>query len=107
MNITFDQVVTWLIVGALAGSLAGLLVTRKKAGFGHIVNLAVGLAGALIGGLAFKLFRINLGILGEITITLEEVIKAFLGSLLLLAIIWFVRRQWAKKAQAKSAAGQK
>jgi uncharacterized membrane protein YeaQ/YmgE (transglycosylase-associated protein family) len=107
MNITVDQVATWIIVGALAGSLAGLLVTRKKQGFGHIFNLAVGLAGALIGGVAFKLFRINLGILGEVTITLEEVIKAFLGSLLFLAIIWFVRRQWAKKAQAKSAGGQK
>jgi uncharacterized membrane protein YeaQ/YmgE (transglycosylase-associated protein family) len=107
MNITVDQVITWLIVGALAGSLAGLLVTRKKAGFGYIFNLAVGLAGALIGGIAFKLFRINLGILGEVTITLEEVIKAFLGSLLLLAIIWFIKRQRAKREQPTSAARPK
>lgn len=30
MNITVDQVIAWLIVGALAGSLAGILVTGKK-----------------------------------------------------------------------------
>src|SRR5262249_54123824 len=102
MNITFDQVVTWLIVGALAGSLAGLLVTRTKKGFGPLLNLGVGLAGAIIGGIAFKLLRINLGILGEIKISMEELIEGFLGSLVFLAIIWFVRHERAKKASAAS-----
>lgn len=99
MNITIDQVVTWIIVGALAGSLAGFFVTRKKEGFGRILNLGVGLAGALIGGVVFKLLRINLGILGEIRVSLEDVIEGFLGSLLLLGAIWFVKRQRAKKVE--------
>jgi uncharacterized membrane protein YeaQ/YmgE (transglycosylase-associated protein family) len=107
MKITFDQLITWLIVGALAGSLAGFLVTRKKEGFGYILNLGVGLAGALVGGVAFKLLRINLGILGEIRVSLEDVIEGFLGALLFLAIVWFVKRQWAKKEQAPVALKQK
>ncbi len=107
MNITFDQVVAWLIVGALAGSLAGILVTGKKEGFGRVLNVAIGLAGALIGGLLFKLFRISLGILGEVTITFEEVVEGFLGSLVLLGVIWIVKRQMAKKKAAAATAAQK
>ena len=53
MDITVTEIITWVIVGALAGSLTGLAVTRKKKGFGHLKNLGVGLAGALIGGLLF------------------------------------------------------
>jgi uncharacterized membrane protein YeaQ/YmgE (transglycosylase-associated protein family) len=107
MNITFDQVVAWVIVGALAGSLAGILVTGKKEGFGRALNVAIGMAGALIGGLLFKLFRINLGVLGAVNITFEEVIEGFLGSLVLLGIIWFTKRQMAKKKAAAATAPQK
>jgi|SRR6516165_8911934 uncharacterized membrane protein YeaQ/YmgE (transglycosylase-associated protein family) len=103
MSITVDQVAAWLIVGALAGSLAGILVTGKKEGFGRVLNLAVGLAGALIGGLLFKLFRINLGILGGVTISLEEVIEGFLGALVLLGVIWIVKRRMVAKMPEKPA----
>jgi len=105
MKITIDQVVAWLIVGALAGSLAGILVTGKKEGFGRLLNLGVGLAGALIGGLLFKLLRINLGLLGDITISLEEVIEGFLGALVLLGVIWVVKKRMAaRKLKAQPAA---
>ena len=92
MSITIDQLAAWLIVGALAGSLAGLIVTRKKEGFGYGLNLAVGLAGAVIGGITFKLFRINLGALGGVRVSTEDLIEGLLGSLLLLGIIWIVKR---------------
>lgn len=92
MNISVGQIVVWLIVGALAGSLTGMVVRRSKKGFGRAQNLVIGLVGALIGGAFFNLFNINLG-LGEIAITVEDLIAAFLGSLVLLAVIWFVRRR--------------
>jgi uncharacterized membrane protein YeaQ/YmgE (transglycosylase-associated protein family) len=104
MNISVDQVAAWLIVGALAGSLAGILVTGKKEGFGRVLNLTVGLAGALIGGLLFKLLKVNLGILGGVTISLEEVIEGFLGALVLLGVIWIVKKRMAAKKQPKPAA---
>jgi uncharacterized membrane protein YeaQ/YmgE (transglycosylase-associated protein family) len=107
MQITIDQLAAWIIVGALAGSLAGLLVTRKKEGFGYGLNLAVGLAGALIGGLLFKLLRINLGVLGAVSISAEDIIEGLLGSLLLLGIIWIVKRQMAKKNEAAAKVGHK
>jgi len=90
MNVTVDKIIVWLIVGALAGSFAGMVVKRQKAGFGGLGNLGVGLVGALIGGLLFNLFNIDLG-LGGIAITFEDLLSAFVGSLILLAVLGFVR----------------
>ena len=44
MNITLDysQIIVWLIVGALAGSIAGMLVKRTREGFGPFTNLGIG-----------------------------------------------------------------
>jgi hypothetical protein len=48
--------------------------------------------GAVVGGFLFSLLNINLG-LGEVKITLEDVISAFLGSLLCIAAWWLIRRR--------------
>ena len=101
MNITIDEVASWVIIGILAGSLAGLLVTGKKAGFGRSLNVAVGMAGTLIGGLLFKLLRINLGLLGAITVSFEEVVEGFLGSLVLLGIIWITQTTCQEKGSVR------
>ena len=82
-------IIVWLIVGGLAGTLAGRLVTFKKEGLGRWTNLGVGLVGALIGGGLFKVFHIDLG-LGEIKITFEDLIAAFVGSLLFVVLWWLV-----------------
>jgi uncharacterized membrane protein YeaQ/YmgE (transglycosylase-associated protein family) len=97
MKFNLDEVIAWLIVGALAGSLAGMIVTRHRAGFGRIINLAVGLIGAVIGGVLFKLFHLSLGVVGAITITSEEVVESFIGALIFLTIVWFVRKMRATR----------
>ena len=96
MNLTVSQLVVWLIVGGLAGTLVGRLVTFKKEGLGFWTNLGVGMVGALIGGLIFRIFHIDLG-LGEIRISLGELIAAFLGSLLFVVAWWLVRKFTGKK----------
>jgi uncharacterized membrane protein YeaQ/YmgE (transglycosylase-associated protein family) len=85
MNI--GKLIAWLIVGALAGTLAGRLVTLRKEGLGLWTNIGIGLVGAIIGGFFFNLFNFNLG-LGEITFTLEDVIAAFAGSILFIVLWW-------------------
>jgi uncharacterized membrane protein YeaQ/YmgE (transglycosylase-associated protein family) len=97
VKISPDEIVTWLIVGALAGSLTGMLIRGRKEGFGHVLNLAIGLVGALIGGYLFKVLHVSLGLLGQITISLQEVVAALVGSLIFLAAIWLVRRQLGRK----------
>ena len=96
MNLSLGQFVVWLIVGALAGNLTGRLVTLKKEGLGRWTNLGVGMVGALIGGLLFKVFHINLG-LGDLKITFEDLIAAFGGSLLFVIIWWLVGKFRGKK----------
>jgi uncharacterized membrane protein YeaQ/YmgE (transglycosylase-associated protein family) len=88
MNVAIDQVVVWIIVGLIAGSLTGLVIKRDRKGFGFLTNLGLGLAGALIGGLLFRLLGI-LPNLDKIAISLRDVISAVLGSLIVLVILWF------------------
>jgi len=97
MSITFGDIIVWLTLGLLAGSLAGTIVTWTKMGYGRTGNLLVGLAGALIGGFIFKLFRINLG-LGAIAVSAEDLVSALLGSVLLILVFRFIN----KKRQTRS-----
>jgi uncharacterized membrane protein YeaQ/YmgE (transglycosylase-associated protein family) len=93
MNGIWDQVIVWFIVGAIAGSLAGLVAKRSKKGYGHFANLGIGLVGALIGGFLFRILRIDLG-LGSISVSLEDIIAAFVGAILfLIALWWFNKRR--------------
>jgi uncharacterized membrane protein YeaQ/YmgE (transglycosylase-associated protein family) len=91
MQITWGLIVVWLIVGTLAGSLAGMVVKRSKEGFGRVANIGIGLVGALVGGFFFKIFNINLG-LRNIVVSFEDLVEAFLGSLLFLLGLWLVRK---------------
>jgi uncharacterized membrane protein YeaQ/YmgE (transglycosylase-associated protein family) len=88
---TIGEMVAWLIIGALAGTLAGRLVTFSKKGLGRWTNLAVGMGGALVGGLVRKLLGVDFG-LGEVTLTFEDLIAAFIGSLVLIVGIWLYRK---------------
>ena len=72
-------VVAWIIVGIVAGWLAGL-ITRAR-GFGCFGNFVIGLLGAAIGGFVFSLFRSEgtTGFWGSIAV-------ATVGAILLLAL---------------------
>ncbi len=93
ISINYSQIIVWLIVGALAGSIAGVVVRRTKEGFGLFTNLGIGLVGALIGGFIFKALNINLK-LGKIAVSLEDLLSAFIGSLIFLGVVWFFKRRW-------------
>jgi uncharacterized membrane protein YeaQ/YmgE (transglycosylase-associated protein family) len=88
---SIDQLIVWIIVGLLGGSLAGLLTTWERRGFGLFRNLAVGLAGALIGGLLFRMLGLFPG-LDKISISLRDVVAALVGSLIVLAALWLWQR---------------
>lgn len=94
---SLSQIIVWLVVGALAGYFTGIVVKRTKEGFGHFTNLGIGLVGALIGGAIFNLFNIDFG-LGNVSISLKDLISAFIGSLILLLVIWLARKRKKKQA---------
>jgi uncharacterized membrane protein YeaQ/YmgE (transglycosylase-associated protein family) len=86
-----DQVIVWIVVGLLGGGVAGALMTWERGGFGLWKNLALGLAGAIIGGLLFRIFGIWPG-LDKIAISLRDIVSAVVGSLLVLGALWLWRR---------------
>ncbi|WP_448097629.1 GlsB/YeaQ/YmgE family stress response membrane protein [Luteibacter yeojuensis] len=78
-------IIVWLIIGAVAGWLAGLLV--KGGGFGLIVDIIVGIVGAFIGGWLAGVLGINLG--GGL---LSSIATATLGAVILLFILRLFKR---------------
>lgn len=79
MNATPEELVTWGIIGLLAGTAVGVLVNRNKKGFGVALNLVAGLAGALLGGFLFNQFDINLG-LPTISFDTNDLAAAVVGA---------------------------
>ena len=74
---------SWLVVGLIAGWLASLVM--KGGGSGLIGDIVVGIVGALIGGfLAGTLLGIPNAVNG---INLSSIIVAFLGAVVLIAIL--------------------
>lgn len=91
MSITISKVIVWLIIGAAGGTLAGALVRWQKAGFGWWTNLGIGLVGALVGGVLFQVFGLLPG-LENISISLRDIVSAFIGSLIFLVALWIWQR---------------
>jgi uncharacterized membrane protein YeaQ/YmgE (transglycosylase-associated protein family) len=89
--LSLDRILVWVIVGLIGGSLAGLIVRRERKGFGILRNFALGLAGALVGGFLFRLFRL-LPALDAVMISLRDVVAAVVGSLIVLAALWVWHR---------------
>ena len=77
-------IIIWLIVGGICGWLASLIM-RTDAQQGIILNIVVGIVGAVISGLLFGV-NMNAGI------TVESFLYSLLGAVVLLAIVNLVRR---------------
>lgn len=82
-------IVWFLLIGLVAGFLAGVLT--KGSGFGILGNLIVGVLGALLGGLLFRL----LGLSAENLI--GSLITATVGAVVLLFLLSFVGMNQRKK----------
>lgn len=79
---TTDSILMVLLIGAIAGWLAGKIM--KGEGFGVPVNIVVGIIGAVIGGFLFGLLGVAInGLVGSlITATVGAVTLLFLISLI-------------------------
>jgi len=80
-----QSIIVLLIVGAIAGWLAGLIV--KGFGFGLIGNIVVGIVGAFIAGWLFPALGISLG-----SGIIAAIIHAVIGAVVLLVLIRIVKR---------------
>ena len=82
---TLESILIFLLIGAVAGWLAGLIV--KGFGFGLIGNIVVGVLGAFIAGYIFPALGVSLGagIVGAI-------IHATIGAVILLLVVRVIKR---------------
>ncbi|MER9297541.1 GlsB/YeaQ/YmgE family stress response membrane protein [Mesorhizobium sp. M0621] len=80
-----ESLLVFIIIGAIAGWLAGLIVSGF--GFGLIGNIIVGIVGAFIAGWLFP--RIGLSIGGGI---LASIIHATIGAIILLVLVKVLKR---------------
>jgi uncharacterized membrane protein YeaQ/YmgE (transglycosylase-associated protein family) len=80
-----QALIIWLIVGAVAGWLAGMVA--KGGGFGLIGDIIVGIVGAFIAG--WLLPRIGIVIGSGI---IAAIINAFIGAVILLIVLRLIAR---------------
>lgn len=80
-----ESLIVFLLIGAIAGWLAGLIV--KGYGFGLLGNIVVGIVGAFLAGLLLPKIGVSIGagIAGAI-------IHATIGAVILLVLLGVVRR---------------
>lgn len=88
-----ETILVWLLIGAIAGWLAGVVV--KGYGFGLVGNIVVGILGAAIGGWLFGALGITAtGIIGA-------VIGATVGAIFLLLVVRLVKRSGPESSLTK------
>jgi uncharacterized membrane protein YeaQ/YmgE (transglycosylase-associated protein family) len=77
------NILTWIVVGLIAGFLAGQVM--RGGGYGLIGDIIVGVLGGLLGGwVGTTLLHIDAGVTG---INLESILVAFAGAILLILIL--------------------
>jgi uncharacterized membrane protein YeaQ/YmgE (transglycosylase-associated protein family) len=81
---TLQSFLVFLILGALAGWISGLIA--KGRGFGLPGNIIVGIVGAFLGGFVFRVLGISAYTF------LGQLIFAVLGALLFLWLLRFIRK---------------
>ena len=78
------DILTWIIVGLVAGVLASLVM----GGYGLIADIIIGIAGAFVGGWLFG----KLGVETPFSGLAGTIFTAFIGALVLLLILRLIHR---------------
>jgi uncharacterized membrane protein YeaQ/YmgE (transglycosylase-associated protein family) len=93
---------SWIVVGAVAGVIAKLLMPGKDPG-GWILTILLGIVGAMVGGFVVGLFGVTAAVTG---INLVSIATAALGAFILLGayrlVLYFMHRGDATHASTGS-----
>jgi uncharacterized membrane protein YeaQ/YmgE (transglycosylase-associated protein family) len=74
------SIIAWLILGLIAGFIASKIVNKQ--GEGLLMNIVLGVVGALLGGWLFRLF----GMSGVTGLNFYSLLVAVLGAVVLLFV---------------------
>lgn len=82
------NLLVWIIVGAIAGWLASIVMkTNRQQGL--LTDIIVGIIGGFIGGFILNALNVGGGVTG---LNLASILTAFIGAVVLLALIRMVQR---------------
>jgi uncharacterized membrane protein YeaQ/YmgE (transglycosylase-associated protein family) len=84
------NIIIWLIVGGIIGWLASLMM-KTDGQQGIILNVVVGIVGAMLGGWLLSPL-LGAGTINQDNFSLPALVVSFLGAAILLAIVNLVRR---------------
>ena len=92
VSTTLNQVVTWIIIGLVAGFLASVLVRGRRANLGG--SIIIGLVGAIVGGALYSLFNLGVpaALQGGIVLPYIDMCVSFVGALIVLILANVFRR---------------
>ena len=82
------NIIVWIIFGGLVGWIASLIMSTDE-NQGILMNIIVGIGGALLGGFLARM--LGLGTVDGFDIT--SLLIAIVGSIIILAVVKAVRRQ--------------
>ena len=80
------SIIAWLVLGLIAGFIASRIV--NKTGAGILLDIVLGIVGALVGGFLFSLF----GTEGVTGFNLYSLLVAVVGAIVVLLIYHAIRR---------------
>ena len=82
--------IIWLIVGGLIGWLASI-VMKTNGQQGMFLNVVVGIVGAMLGGWVISPL-VGVGTINQDNFSIPALLVSFVGAVILLAIVNFIRR---------------
>jgi uncharacterized membrane protein YeaQ/YmgE (transglycosylase-associated protein family) len=80
------SILTWIILGLIAGFIASKIV--NKSGEGLVLDIVLGIVGAVVGGWLFNQF----GAAGVTGFNIYSILVAVVGAVLLLVVYHAIRR---------------
>jgi uncharacterized membrane protein YeaQ/YmgE (transglycosylase-associated protein family) len=87
------QVITWIIIGLIAGFFASILVRGR--GMSAEGSILIGLIGALLGGFIFSLLNISVAqsLTEGVTLRYIDIIVSFFGAVVILLLVSVIYRR--------------
>ena len=88
------DIIAWIILGAIAGWLAGMLVSGDE-GLGVIGHIVLGIVGALVGGFLANALGFGSGREGGDIVNLQSIIVAIVGAVIVVWVVGLFSRRTA------------
>ena len=93
LNLDFDTILVWILIGLVAGFLASHLALGH--GLGIVGDVIAGIVGALLGGFLAVIFHWSIVIVGHPV--LSEMVIAFIGAVIVLFVLRLFNMSGARR----------